>query len=163
MAKSIPASGYATIVASFVFALMLSSLHLPPLLDHFRPDWVGLTLIYWCMALPQRVGVGTAWVLGLVLDAAQGTLLGQHALALSVVAFLTLRLHQRIRVFPLWQQALTVALFLLVDQLLVTWINGISGYAPRDFWYLAPVAGGTLAWPFAFVLLRDLRRRFNVS
>ncbi len=151
------------ILLSFIAAFVLSSLPLPEWLDHFRPDVVALVLIYWCMALPHRVGVGVGWLAGLVLDAARGTLLGQHALALAVSAFLVVKTHQRIRVFPLWQQAISVMLILLLNQLLVFWVNGIIGYPPDDAWFLAPAVGGMLLWPWAFIILRDLRRRFQVS
>lgn len=151
------------ILLSFIIAFLLTSIPLPEWADRFRPPWLSLVLIYWCMALPHRVGVGTGWLVGLILDAAQGTLLGQHALAMAVVAFLTLRTYRRIRVFPLWQQAISVMLFLLVNQLLVVWINGIIGYSPGDWWYLAPVFGGMLFWPWVFIILRDLRRRFRVG
>ena len=151
------------IFLSFIVAFLFTSIPLPEWAARFRPDWLGLVLIYWCLALPHRVGVGTGWMAGLFLDAAKGTLLGQHALALSVVAFLALKTHRRIRVFPILQQAVSIMLFLLVNQLLVVWINGIIGYPPRDWWYLAPALGGMLFWPWIFVILRDLRRRFQVS
>lgn len=151
------------ILASLAVAFLLTSLPLPLWIDRFRPDWLALVLIYWCMALPDRVGIGSAWTVGLVLDAAKGTLLGQHALALAVVAFLTLKMHQRVRVFPLWQQALCVLVFLLIEQLLVSWINGIIGYPPHDAWYLVPAVGGMLLWPWVFIVLRDLRRRYQIQ
>ena len=151
------------ILLSFIFAFLLTYVPLPAWADRFRPDWLALFLIYWCMALPHRVGIGSGWMLGLILDAAKGTLLGQHALALAVVAFLTLKTHTRIRVFPLWQQAISVMLFLLINQILVSWISGMTGYPPRDWWYLAPALGGMLLWPWVFILLRDLRRYFQLS
>jgi rod shape-determining protein MreD len=106
--------------------------------------------------------VGTGWFIGLILDAAKDTLLGQHALALAVVAFLTVKTHRRIRVLPVWQQALSVLSFLFINQVLVFWINGIIGYPP-DWWFLAPALGGMLFWPWVFIILRDTRRRFQVS
>lgn len=83
-----------------------------------------MTLIYWCMALPYRIGIGMGWLVGLLLDVARGALLGQYALALSVVAYLTLQAYRRIRVFPPWRQALTVLVLLLIEQVLVFWISG---------------------------------------
>jgi rod shape-determining protein MreD len=150
------------ILLSFNVALLLTIIPLPLWVDRFRPDWLCMVLIYWCMALPHRVGVGTGWLMGLFLDAAQGTLLGQHALALAVVGFLTLKTHRRVRVLPLWQQSFSVLAFSAVNQFLVFWINGIVGYPPKDFWYLAPALGAMLLWPWVFVVLRDLRRRFRV-
>lgn len=150
------------ILLSFIAAFLLNIIPLPLWADRFRPNWLALVLIYWCMALPHRVGVGTGWSLGLILDAARGTLLGQHALALAVIAFMTVRTHRRIRVFPLWQQALSVLFFLFVNQLMVFWINGVIGYPPNDAWYLAPAVGGMVFWPWVFIILRDLRRHFHV-
>lgn len=151
------------ILVSFIIAFLLTIMPLPEWPDRFRPDWLSLVLIYWCMALPGRVGVGTGWLVGLIADAAKGTLLGQQGLALALIAFITLKTHQRIRVFPLWQQALIVLFFLLIKQLLVFWINGIIGYPPRDLWYLAPAVGSMLLWPWVFIILRDLRRHFHIS
>lgn len=151
------------ILLTFLIAFAVTYLPLPLWIDRFWPDWVSLVLIYWCLALPQRVNVGTAWVLGLFQDAATGTLLGQHALALAVIAFLTVKTHQRIRVNPLWQQALSVLGLLIINQLLVSWINGVTGYPPQNWWYLAPALGGMLWWPWLFIALRDLRRRFRIS
>lgn len=151
------------ILLSFIVALFLDSVALPLWADRFRPDWLALVLIYWCMALPQRVGIGTGWFMGLLLDAAKGALLGQHALGLAVVAYLVIRTYRRVRVFPLWQQALSVTTFLLFEQLLMFWINGMIGYPPRDWWVLAPALSSVLFWPWVFIILRDLRRHFQVS
>ncbi|MCP5459802.1 MAG: rod shape-determining protein MreD, partial [Gammaproteobacteria bacterium] len=107
------------ILFSFIVALLLTIIPLPLWVDRIRPDWMCLVLIYWCMALPHRVGVGAGWLMGLLLDAAQGTLLGQHALALAVVGFLTLKTYRRVRVLPLWQQSFTILAFVAVNQFLV--------------------------------------------
>ncbi len=151
------------ITLSFIIALGLTILPLPEWARPLRPDWVALVLLYWSMALPQRVGVGIGWSVGLLVDVLTGTLLGQHALGLAVVAYLSLKLHQRIRVYPLWQQSLTVLFLLLLNQLLVMWVNGITGRPPRSWIYWAPSLVGMLLWPWLFVVLRDVRRRFRVT
>ena len=79
------------IVVSFVVSLMLTALPMPEWARIWRPAWVCLVLIYWCMALPARVGILVAACAGILLDVISGTLLGQHALALSVVAFIALQ------------------------------------------------------------------------
>jgi len=150
------------IVLSFVVAMLLSILPLPQVVDPFRPEWTALVLIYWCLALPERVGVGSAWLVGLLMDVLKGGLLGEHALGLTVVAFLALKLHQRIRVYPMWQQALSVLMLLALYQLVTLWINGIIGRPARTWLYWAPSLTGTMLWPALFLLLRDLRRRFRV-
>jgi rod shape-determining protein MreD len=147
----------------FLLALMLAVMPVPGWAQDFRPQWVTLALIYWCMALPQRVGVGSAWTLGIFTDVLTGTLLGQHALSLSVTAFLAVRLHRRIRIFPLWQQSLSVLVLLLVERLLSLWIIGATGRPTPSLWYWMPTLVSTLLWPWVYIVLRDVRRRFKVS
>ena len=154
--------GGGIIFFSLAVALLLTSVPLPDDVRILRPDWVLLALIYWSMALPHRVGVGTGWLLGLVVDALTGTLLGQHALAYSLVIFLTLKLHQRLRLYPLWQQALSVLVLLSLGQLLLLWINGMIGRPIHSWLYWLPSLVGALLWPFLFVILRGLRRAFRV-
>lgn len=151
------------IALSFIAALALTVVPLPDWLAPLRPEWVVLVLIYWCMALPERIGVGIAWLTGLLLDVLRSGLLGQHALSLAVVAYITLQLYQRLRIFPLWQQAFSVFILVLLHLMLQLWIKGISGQ-PTDAWaWILPAFSSTLVWPFVFVLLRGLRRRFGVS
>lgn len=155
------ARGGFMILLTFCFALILTILPLPEWARVFRPQWVALVLIYWSMALPHRVGVGYGFIFGILLDVLTGTLLGQHALGLSVVAYTTLKLHQRIRVFPLWQQSLVVLLLLVVEHLLALWVMGAINERPPGLIYWAVPPIGALLWPWVFVVLRDLRRRFH--
>jgi rod shape-determining protein MreD len=152
-----------SVYATFLVALILAVMPMPNWAEPFRPDWVGLTLIYWCMAAPARVGVGTGWTLGLVLDVFYGSLLGLHALAKSLIAFLTIKLHLKLRMFPRWQQAVAVLVLLAVNQLLVLWIRGVIGQAPETATYWTPSIVGMVVWPWLFVILRDVRRRFDVA
>jgi len=151
------------ITATFVAGLMLTMLPLPDWAEPFRPEWVTMILIYWCLALPERVGVGVGWVMGLFLDVVRGAILGQHALALALTAFLALHLHQRVRLYPVWQQALTVLMLVAFAQMLVLWIKGIVGQSPGSWWYWAPSLVSMLLWPWVFLILRDLRRKFRVN
>jgi len=56
-----------------------------------------------------------------------------------------------------------VLVLLLIEQVLVFWISGVIGYPPSDGWYLAPAVGGMVVWPLLFIVLRDLRRHFQVE
>ncbi|HDN69117.1 MAG TPA: rod shape-determining protein MreD, partial [Gammaproteobacteria bacterium] len=78
--------GGGVIIFTFIIALLLTVIPLPDSMRYLRPDWVGLVLIYWCMALPDRIGVTTGWFAGLMVDMLTGTLLGQHALSLTIIA-----------------------------------------------------------------------------
>jgi rod shape-determining protein MreD len=155
--------GNGVIALSFVVALMLTALPMPEWAIMWRPAWVALVLIYWCMALPGRAGVLVGWSVGILLDAMVGTLLGQHALALAVTAFIAHKLHRRVRVLPVWQQAMTVFGLVFVFQALVLWVNGIKGMPVTVNAYLAAPLISMLLWPWVFLVLRDARRRFAVN
>jgi len=155
--------GWFAIVTSFVVALMLTALPVPDWAGVWRPGWVALVLIYWCLAVPERVGVGVGWVVGLFLDVLTGTLLGHHALGLSLVAFVTHKLHQQVRVLPLWQQAISVFALVLMHQVLVVWINGIRGFPVEPFAYWASPLTSMVLWPWVFIILRDIRRKYGVT
>jgi rod shape-determining protein MreD len=155
--------GSGVIIVTFLIALLLTIMPMPDWMRYIRPDWVGLVLIYWCLALPERVGVVTGWFTGLLVDLLTGTVLGQHAMALTVVAYLTLKFHQRVRLFPVWQQALTVLVLLVLHQLLALWVSRFIGRPAPPWYYWAPSVTGMLLWPVIYVFLRSLRRGFRVS
>ena len=155
--------GGGVISLTFLVALILTIVPLPEWLRYLRPDWVGLVLIYWCLALPDRVGVITGWLMGLLVDLLTGTLLGQHAMSLAIIAYLTLKFHQRVRLFPVWQQALTVLVLLILDQLLALWVSRFIGRPGPQWFYWAPSVAGMLIWPLIYVSLRSIRRNFRVS
>ena len=162
MSQAIRPRGGIIIILTFVAALLLTILPMPEWLVMFRPEWVALILIYWCMALPQRVGIISGLGLGLLLDTLRGAVLGQHALALVVIAYLTHRVHQQVRVYPRWQQALSVMALLLLYQLLLLWVSGIMGVSNQLSLYWLPTLSSTLLWPWLYLILRDVRRHFGV-
>jgi rod shape-determining protein MreD len=158
-----PSRSVIIILSTFCLALLLTVLPLPEWARAYRPQWVSLVLIYWCIALPHRVGVGAGFSIGIVLDALTSTLFGQHALGMSLTAFLAGQLHARIRVFPLWQQALVILIFLLAEHLLTLWVvMATSQTSPNPHYWSIPIIGAIL-WPWAFMTLRNVRRKFNVA
>jgi len=154
-----PYSRRLPVVITIIVALMLSVAPLPDWLEAFRPDWLALTLIYWAMMLPRTWSVGSAWLIGLVLDVAHGTLLGQHALALCVVVYVTVRLHLLMRVFPMSQLSATVFSLLALYQFILFWINGVAGLPVPAISYWAPVISGAIFWPVVSMLLNGARMR----
>ena len=108
-----PASAW-RILTSFVVAFALTIIPLPEGIEAFRPEWVALAVIYWALAQPQSVGIGVAWMIGLLLDIVHGAVLGQHALGMIFIAYIVAYLHQRIRTYPLWQQLLSVLVLIII-------------------------------------------------
>ncbi|NIN36441.1 MAG: rod shape-determining protein MreD [Gammaproteobacteria bacterium] len=155
--------GIIIVVASFIVALMMTALPLPEWAANWRPAWVAMVLIYWCMALPNKVNIGVAWIAGIIMDVLQGTLLGQNALGLVLLAFITIKVHQRIRMFPLIQQALFVMVLILLYQLMSLWVRGLMGVPPRTWTYWTPAITSMVLWPWLFIILRDIRRKYIVS
>lgn len=154
---------YRVVVPTLIIALMLEMFPLPDWAQSFRPDWVTLVLIYWAMAIPEQIGVTMAWVFGLLLDVTQGAILGQHAIGLVLVVYLVHLQYLRLRVFSLVQQAIVVFVLLMIKQLLVLWVSGIVGQAPDAGSYFLPSFVGALIWPWLFIVLRDIRRRFTLT
>jgi rod shape-determining protein MreD len=151
------------VLLSIVAALMLSIVPLPAAIEGFRPDWVALTLIYWAMTLPRSYSVGTAWIVGIVVDVAHGTLLGQHALALCFIIYVTVKFHLQLRVFPLSQMTATVFALLALYQFLLFWINGVAGLHTESVTYWGPVITGTLIWPLLSMLFSVIRYRVRTD
>ncbi len=151
------------ILISFSVALILNMLPLPDSLLIYRPQWVTLTLIYWCMALPHRVGIFTGWFMGFLLDIHNGSILGQHAIALATIAYLSYRLHIRIRLYPLLQQSLIILVLVSLSQMILLWISGITGYSPSSWSYWVPSLTSMLVWPWVFFLMRNIQRLYGVN
>lgn len=155
--------GQLSLYVTFAIALCLTVIPLPDWAVTLRPEWIPLVLIFWCINLPQRVGIGTAWVIGILLDVLQGALLGQHAFALTIMAFLSLKLHKRLRVYPVWQQSLSIFVLIMLYQLFLLWISGIAGVSSGYWSYWLPSLSSMLLWPFIDTVLRAVRRGFGIQ
>ena len=143
--------------ASVVVALLLGLLPLPASLLPLRPSWLALVVAYWVIEDPDRAGLGFAFIVGVLADLVFGSLLGEQALRLVVMAFILQRFRARIRFFPMSQQALAIGGLLLNDRIVTAGLHIALGIQPLPtmFW-LAPLTG-MLLWPPVFVLLDALR------
>ena len=128
-------------------ALLLTALPLPRWLELLRPDFVALTVLWMCVMAPRTAGLLFAFCCGLALDAFKGVVLGQNAFALVTVAYLALRFHLRIRMFPVSHQMLTVLSLLWLHQFILFWIDGVTGHPLTDWVRWLPVLSGAIAWP----------------
>ncbi len=155
-------TGWIVIYASFIGAILLSLIPLPTWAIDFRPDWLLLVVCYWIMVLPHRVSVFTAWVLGLLSDSLNGTLLGEHALVFTLVAYVMAKMHRRIRLSPMTMQMLIMLFFLLLVHLILFWIQGLSGQSVSILWFWGSAFIGALLWPWIFMVLTDCLRRYKL-
>jgi rod shape-determining protein MreD len=148
---------------TLALALLLSVASMPKFMELGRPLWLALFLTYWVLALPHRVGMTTAWCLGLLADVLNGSLLGQNALALTLITFLVLTLHQRLRMFPMWQQSTVLLVVFGLAQLVQLWLNALTGSRPPTLVFVLPALVSALLWPWVCTLLRGLHQRLNVN
>jgi rod shape-determining protein MreD len=153
---------YWVIVVSFFVAFVLAVLPFPSWLQWARPEWLSLTLIYWCIALPHRVGILTALILGVAVDVLEGAVMGQNAFALVVIASLAWILYQRLRVFSLLQQSGVVFVLIGIQQLICQWVQNLEGAGAQSAVFLLPAVTSALIWPIILHLLRGLRRYYDV-
>ncbi len=151
------------VLTTLLIAFMLMIVPMPAAAEPFRPDWLALVLVFWAMTVPRSYSVGIAWLIGIVLDVAQGTLLGQHALALCIIVYITVKFHLLMRVFPLSQLTATVFALLTLYQFLLFWINGVAGVTASAIDYWGPVVSGTIVWPFLSIVLSGLRYRVQTG
>lgn len=151
------------IIITLIVALVLTLLPMPEWTIWLRPAWVLMVLIYWAMIVPIRVSVGTAWSIGLIVDLLDGVLLGEHALAYTIVIYFVSRMHIRLRMFPLLQQGIFVLIFILLYQFIIFCVQGFIGELPSSHLYWLCSITSTLLWPWLFVLMRDCRRWLKIA
>jgi rod shape-determining protein MreD len=144
---------YGSLILGVIFAII----PLPAMVQAARPYLLAMLLAYWVMEAPLKVGLGTAFLFGLLSDLVSASLLGEQALRLVILAYLVQRFRARLRFFPLWQQALAIGLLLLNDRVVVALIHQVVGAPqwPLISWFAPAI--GMLLWPWLFIFL-DLAR-----
>lgn len=136
-----------------LIALVLQVLPLPEFLSVVRPAFLVIVVLYWSVAAPRAGGIGLGWLSGVALDAFRGAVLGQHALAIALVAYLAIRFHLQLRNKPLFQQALYAFAALFLFELVVWSIDGWSGHAVANGWRWVHPFTGALLWPVVSLFL----------
>ena len=154
---------YSSILIGMVLSVVQVPVSLPPELGYVRPDWVAMVLVYWVIAVPNRIGLFTAWVVGMIMDVLLGGLMGQHALSYVIITYIAANLYQRLRMFSVWQQAAIIFAILGLSHIVGFWAESIAGLSEWSFWYLLPAATGAFLWPWIFLLIRYFRRRYGVT
>ena len=154
---------YYVLIGSFIIATLLTIMPIPVWAEPFRPEWILLLVIYWSMTTPRWIGVGSAWGLGLMVDVLRGALLAQHALGFALTAFISIRFYQRVRVYPLHQQALFIAMILLPHMSVSLWVYGVLGQDPESWTYWSPALTSALVWPWIYIVMRAVRRTSDLD
>ena len=124
------------------------------------PDFLALALVFWNVHQPRRVGMGAAFLFGLLMDVHDGALFGEHALAYTLLSYGAIALHRRIQWFPVTSQSLYVLPLLLLAQIASAAVRLWVGSASSNWWIgLTESAVGALLWPLVtWILLAPQRR-----
>jgi rod shape-determining protein MreD len=148
------------IAITLFVALMINLLPLTGWVLALRPDFVALVLLYWGIHQPRKIGFLPAWLLGLAMDVADGSLFGQHALAYTAMMFAAIALHRRVSMFDMRHQILHVLPILLIMQLIVLGVRQAADGEFPGWWYFLSSISGALLWPATDLLLKiPLRQR----
>jgi len=142
---------------SIVIALALTLMPLPSNIEQYQPEWLLLFLIFWVVRKPETYGLGTVWILGLILDVIRGALLGQHALGFVISCYLCQQFHQRAHLFSMPQQCILIPLALLPHFILSYLVYGLLDQSPSSWHYWLPIISSTAIWPIISILLGGWR------
>jgi rod shape-determining protein MreD len=142
--------------------LLLSIIPLPFELREWRPEFVALLVVYWATYSPQHFGVFAAWVCGILLDIVCLNPLGQSALGLIIVAYISHLSYQRIRSYALWQQSAWAFVLIGVYQLFSNWVSSLAGKDIETMDFLGATLLTALLWPLVVMVLRKIKIRFRL-
>ncbi|WP_032092307.1 MULTISPECIES: rod shape-determining protein MreD [Pasteurellaceae] len=146
----------------FIVAMVLEIMPWPAGMQSFKPAWVVLVLLYWVLAIPTKVSIGSAFLLGVVWDLVLGSILGVHALVLSVFAYLIALNYLILRNLSLWMQSLLVILFVFAVRLGIFVIELLLHNANFNSQEIFGAIASGILWPWVFLLLRKIRRQLNL-
>lgn len=143
---------------SFFAAFLLVALPLPQALSYWRPELVTMVLVFWVLNEPGKVGVWTAFLLGLLLDVLMATTFGVYPMMLAVVAYLTRLSYRWVKVFSLWQTGGLVFALVLVSLIVKRILLGVLGSGPDSLLFWVPALTSALVWPTVMLSLRRFTR-----
>lgn len=155
-----PLKQFLIIGLSFLVGMILEIIPLPHWAVWARPQWVFVILLFWVLAQPHYIGVLAAFILGLMMDFLTGTLLGQHAMAYTIVIYLLIAFHPQLKLFPLWQQLGIIFVLTLMQLALQFWVLEIMGAIPQGSYWLSGLTSA-LIWPWFYLLLKDRHERIG--
>jgi rod shape-determining protein MreD len=153
---------YRIIYSSFFFGLIFAIFPLPIIFNAFRPDWMILLIFYWVLALPHRVSVVHAFILGLLLDLLLGSILGMHALLFSILAYVVSINYQRIRYLTLVHTTLLAGVFVFIAKLSLYLLASSLQPIVLHEYYFWSIFTSMVSWPWFFLFMRFIRIRFKV-
>ncbi|MGR3808528.1 rod shape-determining protein MreD [Pasteurella testudinis DSM 23072] len=150
------------VVCTFLVALVMEITPWSAEFQGLRPSWLVLVLLYWVLAIPNKISIGWSFVVGLIWDLSLGSILGVHALVLSIFAYLIASNHLVLRNLSLWLQSMLVIIVVIVIHTSIFLIELFMHSAHFSSQELLGALFSGILWPWVFLLLRTLRRKFSL-
>ena len=123
-----------------------------------RPYFMLVVTLYWLLRAPNLCNVGTAWLAGLLVDLATGSLLGQHALSFCFTAYVAMSYQRRLVLFNKGQLLAYVFILLLIERILILLLKLFAGNETPGWFYFLPIITGLLLWQLMILIFGDLTR-----
>ena len=124
----------------------------------FRPDFMLVVTLYWLLRAPNLCNVGTAWLAGLLVDLATGSLLGQHALSFFFFFYVALSYQRRLVLFNKGQLVVYVFILLLIERIVILLLKLFASNENPGWVYFLPIFTGLLLWQLMILIFGGLTR-----
>ena len=143
-----------------ILSIVLTIIPVPDLINSFRLPWLMMTVIYFSIFNVSLIGVLSAWFAGLILDLMTGGLMGENAMILSIISYISYRFRFQIRVYPIWQIMVVVLLLLSLGELFSLWIQGVSGIMNPSIVDWINISIAVIIWPLFMGFIQKMESVF---
>ncbi len=143
-----------------ILSIVLTIIPVPDLINSFRLPWLMMTVIYFSIFNVSLIGVLSAWFAGLILDLMTGGLMGENAMILSIISYISYRFRFQIRVYPIWQIMVVVLILLSLGELLSLWIQGVSGTMNISIVNWINISIAIIIWPLFMGFIQKMESVF---
>ena len=162
-----PSRGGWLILLTIALAMVLAIFHVPESwpqwLGWLRPAWLAMVVFYWVMELPHRLGLISAWVIGLLLDVLYADPLGLNGFLLAAITYVVWRFYERLRMYSIVQQCVVVFLLVLVTESLRVVVQDVAWSRGWSWGVILPALMSMLTWPFVYLVLQRARLQVRVE
>ncbi len=162
-----PSHGGWLILLTIALAMVLAIFHVPESwpqwLGWLRPAWLAMVVFYWVMELPHRLGLISAWVIGLLLDVLYADPLGLNGFLLAAITYVVWRFYERLRMYSIVQQCVVVFLLVLITESLRIVVQDVAWSRGWSWGVILPALMSMLTWPFVYLVLQRARLQVRVE
>ena len=152
------------ILITFGIAIVLDTISMPNFFEAIRPNWTTMTMLLCAIKLQRHFGIGSAWLMGLLLDISKSFVWGLHGFTFALLCYIVKRYYPRIKSFTLPVKTCLIPILLIIQSLITIWVNGILGNSTPSFTHwVIPIVVSSLLWPILNILLSEICDVFGIT